>query len=322
MKQKKVFVTRAIPLGGIKLLRGAGYNVSVSPHNRVLTKREVITGAKGADALLCLLTDKLDKSLIESLGEDLKIIANYAVGYDNIDVITARERDIVVTNTPGVLTESVAEHTFTLMLSIGRRIVEADQFVRDGKFKGWEPMLLLGSDFKEKELGIVGLGRIGESLVEKAFYGLKMKINYFDIKRNKKFERKFKAKYMKLDDLLKSSDFVSLHVPLLDSTKHLISTKQLKMMKKTACLINTSRGPVVDEKALSLALETGEIRGAALDVFEFEPRVVARLKKLDSIILTPHIASASEETREKMSEIAAQNIIAVLSGKKALNLVK
>lgn len=319
---KKIFVTRKIPDSGIKLLKKAGYSVKISPHDRVLNKKELIESVKGVDGILCLLTDKIDGKIMDSAGENLKIIANYAVGYDNIDIKAAKERKITITNTPGVLTNSVAEHAMALILSSARRIAEADRFVRAGKYKGWEPMLLLGSDLHGKELGIVGSGRIGEAIAQIAYRGYKMKINYHDIKRNWKFERKNRAKYMSFHELLKKNDFITLHVPLLDSTHHLIASKELKMMKKSAYLINTSRGPIVDEKALAYALKVGRIKGAALDVFEFEPKVVSELNKLDNVTLTPHVASATTATRSKMSEMAASSIIAVLSGKKPKNKVK
>lgn len=326
-KKKNVFVTRKIPESGIKLLR-KNYNVYVNPHDRVLSKKELIRKIKNIDALLCLLTDEIDEEIIDAAEERLKIIANYAVGVDNIDIEAARKRNIMVTNTPGVLTDTVAEHTFALVMTIARRIVEADSFMRAGKFKGWAPMLLLGDDLQGKTLGIIGLGRIGFAVAKRAVKGMGMKVAYNDIRRNKQFEKEYKAKYLSKRQLLKKADFISLHVPLLPSTKHLIGAKELAMMKKTAYLINTSRGPVVDEKALLNALEKGKIKGAALDVFACEPllgcnlKIKKRFKKLKNAIFTPHIASASIDTRSKMSEMAAKNIIAALSGKKPPNLIK
>lgn len=320
----KIFITRQIPEAGIKLLKQKKYQLKISPHNRVLAKSELISYLKKDkyDALLCLLTDKIDSEIIDAAGSQLKIIANYAVGFDNIDLQAAKKSDIMVTNTPGVLTETVAEHAFALMLAIARRISEADRFVRAGKFDGWAPMLLLGNDVSKKTLGIVGLGRIGSAVASHAVRGFKMRVLYYDVKRDIKFEKEFGAQYRKLNVLLRDSDFVTIHVPLLPATRHLIGAKEFRMMKKTAYLINTSRGPIVDEKALCSALKNNVIKGAALDVFEFEPKVAAGLDKLDNIILTPHIASATEETRSAMSELAAKNIIAALGGKKPANLVK
>ncbi len=326
MRKKKIFVTRQVPQSGILVLKKI-FDVKINPYDRALSKKELIKNVKGIDALLCLLTDQIDAEIINAAGDNLRIIANYAVGFNNIDLNYAKKRNIIVTNTPGVLTDTVAEHAFALMMSIACRIVEADKYMRSGKFKGWGPMLFLGDDLRGKLLGVIGLGRIGYAVAQKAVNGMGMKLAYNDIKRDIKFEKKYKAKYLSKNQLLKKSDFVSLHVPLLPSTKHLIGHREFAMMKKTAYLINTSRGPIVDERALLNALEKKKIRGAALDVFECEPllgcslEVKNRFKQLNNAIFTPHIASASNETRSRMSEVAAKNIIAVLSGKKPLNKV-
>jgi len=312
----KVFVTRKIPESGIRLLK-KHFQVRVYPKNNVISRTELIKGVKWCDALLCLLTDKIDSKVIKS-NPKLKIIANYAVGYDNIDVKAAKK--IPVTNTPGVLTDAVAEHTFALLMSIARRVPESDSFTKAGKYKGWEPLLLLGSGIKGKTLGIVGSGRIGSGLAQRC-KGMGMNIVYSDVKRNTDFEKKFGGKYLNLNNLLKQSDFVSVHVPLLPSTKHLIGSAQFKTMKKTAYLINTSRGAVLDEKALVAALKKGEIAGAALDVFENEPKLSPGLNKLSNVILTPHTASATLEARSAMSELAAKNIIAALKGRVPPNVV-
>lgn len=308
------------------MLKGKGYDLTISPHGRVLSKEELIEFLKKDryDAVLCLLTDKIDAEVLDAAKESgVKIVANYAVGFDNVDMKAAGERGIMVTNTPGVLTDTVAEHTFALMLAIAHRIAEADRFTRAGKFKGWEPLLLLGTDLSKKIIGIVGLGRIGSRVAHHATKGFGAKIIYHDIKKNEDFEREFGAEYKeKLEDLLKEADFVSIHVPLLDSTRHLINAERLALMKKTAYLINTSRGPIVDEKALVDALRNGIIRGAALDVYENEPAFADGLKELENVILTPHIASATEETRQAMSELAAKNIIEALEGREPPNLVK
>lgn len=318
----KVFVTRKIPENGINLLKEAGFEVEVSDFDGVLPREQLLQKVKGADAILSLLTDKMDGELFNAAGSQLKIVANYAVGYDNIDVKAATERKIIVTNTPEVLTESVAEHTIALIFAIARRIVESDQYMRDGKYVGWAPMLFLGNDLVGKTLGLVGLGRIGEAVAKRMYDGFEMKILYYDIKRNEEAEQKYNLKYVDLETLLKESDFVSIHVPLLSTTRHLIGEAQLKMMKKTAYLINTSRGPVVDENALVAALRNGEIKGAALDVYEQEPKMAPGLAELPNTVLTPHTASATEETRGAMSELAAKNIIAVLSGQPPLTPVK
>lgn len=317
----RVFVTHQIPDSGITLLSDKGYDVEVSDKDGVLSKEELIEKAKGSDALLSLLTDDIDGAILDAIGPQLKVVSNYAVGYDNVDTNACKERNIAVTNTPGVLNESVAEYAFSLILSIAKRIPEADTFTRAGKYEGWAPMLLLGTDVFDKTLGIVGLGRIGAAVAEKAAKGFGMKILYSDPNKNEDFEKQTGAEYRELDALLKESDFVSLHVPLLPATQHLISTEELSLMKESAYLINTSRGPVVDEHALVEALEQGMIAGAALDVFEDEPALSPGLANLNNVIVTPHIASATIETRGKMSEIAARNIIAILDGEEPISRV-
>jgi len=307
------------------MLREKGYEVFINEkaRDRAASEKEIVNGVKGVDAMLSVLTDKITAKVMDAGIPALKIIANYAVGFDNIDLEAAKSRNIMVANTPGVLTDSVAEHTFTLMLAIAHRIAEADRFSRAGKYKAWGPELLLGTDLSGKILGIVGLGRIGTRVAHHAVKGFDMKVVYTDVKQNIEFEKEFGARFAQtIDELLPQCDFVSLHVPLLESTHHLINETRLKLMKPTAFLINTSRGPVIDEKALALSLSKGEIRGAAIDVFEFEPEITKDLKKLDNIILTPHIASATRETRDKMTILAAENIIMALENRVPPNLVK
>ena len=255
------------------------------------------------------------------LNKNLKIISNYAVGFDNVEIKAANERKIPVTNTPDVLTQAVSEHTIALLMSIARRIPEADDFVRKGKYKVWSPMLLLGPQFKDKTLGIVGLGSIGSAVAKMAIKGLEMNVIYNKRHRDKKFEKKYNAKFVSLSELMKKSDFVSLHTPLNKSTRHLIGKKQFDMMKKTAYLINTSRGPIVDEVSLISALRKRKIRGAALDVFEYEPKVPSAMKKINNIILTPHIASGTTEARDAMAVLAANSIIEISKGKIPKNIV-
>jgi len=317
----KIFVTRQIPTQGIDLLKNAGHEVVVSSKDGVLTREELLAQVKGVDAILPLLTDKMDSEVMDLAGKQLKVIANYAVGYDNIDVKSATERNIIVTNTPNVLTESVAEHAIALILSLAHRIVEADQFMRDGKYVGWEPMLFLGNDLVGKTLGLVGFGRIGAEVAKRLYDGFNMKIVYYDTRRNEDLEKQFNMQFMELNDLLKTADFVSVHVPLLPTTKHLLGAEQFKLMKKTAYLINTSRGPVIDETALVEALKNKTIRGVGLDVYEAEPKMAEGLAELPNTVLTPHTASATEETRGAMSELAAKNIIAVLGGQPAITQV-
>lgn len=314
----KIFVTRKIPEPGLKLLR-KHFELEINPHNRVLSKKEIIKGLRGKDGLLCLLTDEIDKDVIES-EPNLRMIASYAVGYDNIDVKTATKLEIPVSNTPGVLTEATAEMAWALLFSVSRRIVEADKFTRMGRFNGWDPMLMHGQDVSGKTLGLIGAGRIGTSMALKS-KGFDMKVLYFNSKTNKTLEEKLNAKKVELEELIKQSDFITLHVPLNNSTYHLIDEKRLKMMKKTAILINTSRGPVIDEKALIRALENNWIFGAGLDVYENEPEISKELLKLDNVILQPHSASATSSSRNNMSIIAAENMIDGLNGRKPKNCV-
>lgn len=308
-------MTRKIPKKGIQLLR-KHFLVKVYPKDQVIPRKELLKEVKQCDALLCLLTEKIDAEVLNA-NPKLKVISNYAVGYDNVDVKAATAKKIPVCNTPGVLENAVAEHTFALLLALSKRITEADRFVRAGKYKHWEPLLLLGIELEGKTIGIVGLGRIGAGVAERARLGMGVNVLYHDIKRNKEFEKKYQAKFVSLPELLKRSDFVSLHVPLLPSTHHLIGKEELRLMKKTAYLINTSRGPVVDEKALVAALQKKHIAGAGLDVYEHEPKLAPGLKNLKNVVLTPHTASATIEARTAMSELAARNIIDVLQGRKA-----
>jgi len=307
----KVFITRKIPTPGLDLLRKE-FTIKVSSDNCVLTKEEIIKGIKGSDGLLCLLTDPIDREVIYAEPK-LKMIASYAVGYDNIDISAATKRGIPVSNTPGVLTETTAELAWALLFSVARRIAEGDRFTRVGKFKGWEPLLMLGQDVTNKTLGIIGAGRIGTAFALKS-KGFQMKVIYTDEQRNEQLERELGAKKLPLSDLLKESDFVSIHVPLMKATHHLIGEKELKMMKKTAILLNTARGPIIDEAALIKALKEHWIFGAGLDVYEQEPKIPEELKKLDNVILQPHTGSGTIETRTKMALMAAENLIEGLKG--------
>jgi glyoxylate reductase len=314
----KIFVTRRIPEPGLKLLE-KHHQVEINPYDRVLTKEEIIKGVKGKDGLLCLLTDLIDADVINSEPK-LKMISSYAVGYNNIDVKAATKRGIPVSNTPGVLTDATSDMAWALLFSVARRIVEADKFTRTGKFKGWGPMLMHGQDVTNKTLGVVGAGRIGTAFALKS-KGFNMNVLYVDEKKNETLEKEVNAKKVTFDEILKKSDFISLHVPLIPSTHHLIGEKELKMMKKNAVLINTSRGPVVDEQALVFALKEKQIFGAGLDVYENEPEVTEELKKLDNVVLQPHSSSATIETRTKMAVMAAENMVAGLKGEIPNNCV-
>ncbi len=308
---KQIFVTSTIPDVGINLLKEKGYSVEVRSGDTILSQEELITHLKQKpyDAVITLLTDRVDAAVFEA-ASSVKLYVNYASGYDNIDVAEAKKRGITVANAPtNGSAEAVAEHTIALMLALAARIVEADQYVRDGKYQGWQPTNFIGTDILGKTLGLVGAGRIGNRVAHYA-RALGMQVIYHDTVRNEQLERDCDARLAaSLEDLLSAADVVSLHAPLLDSTRHLINEQRLSVMKPTAFLVNTSRGPVIDETALEVALRNHRIGGAALDVFEFEPKTVPGLTELQNVILTPHIASASREARDEMAEVAAQNVI-------------
>jgi len=314
-----VYVTRMLPRPAIDLLREY-CEVEINPDDRVLTRAELIEKVRGRDAVLCLLTDTIDGGIFDAAGPQCKIFANYAVGFNNIDIAAATQRGIIITNTPGVLTDATADIAWALLFATARRIVESDNYLRAGKFQGWGPMLFLGRDITGKTLGVIGAGRIGSNFAKKS-KGFEMKVLYTDLQPNAAFEAETGARFVDKETLLRESDFVSVHVPLLPETKHLISESELKLMKPTAILINTSRGPVVDEKALVKALRDGEIWGTGLDVYENEPALEPGLVDLPNVVIVPHIASATFETRTNMGLIAVRNIIAVFEGKKPPNCV-
>jgi glyoxylate reductase len=326
----KVFITRDIPSDGIEMLKkNKSIDLEIYEKDKKIPRRELLKRIKGKNIILSILTEKIDKQFFDKAGDQLKMVANYAVGFNNIDLKEAAKRKIIVTNAPhDNVSESVAEHTIALMFALAHRIVETDKFTRAGKYKAWGPKLLLGTDLFGKTVGIIGTGRIGSSVVKRLHNGFDMKVLYNDIKKNKQLEKETGAKYRKLDDLLKQSDFVSVHVPLLKSTRHLISTKQLNLMKETAFIVNTARGPIIDETALLKALRDKKIKGAGLDVYECEPLIDCNkrdnleLRKMNNVVLTPHTASATEETRQAMSRVAAENILAFVKGKTPPNKVK
>lgn len=321
MVKPKVFITRKIPKQCVDLLRER-FSVRVYDNHKdgIITKTELYKNAKWADAIMTSATENIDSEFIQK-NSHLKIIANYAVGYDNINVNEASKLNIPVTNAAGLKTEAAADFTIALMLAISRRIVEADKYMRQHHYKGWQPMLFLGPELSGKTIGIIGCGRIGASVARKCQTAFGMKVLYCDVVKNCQLEKECSAKKVSLETLCKQSDFISLHTFLCEETHHLIGKKEFAIMKKTAYLINTSRGPVIDERELLRALKGKQIAGAAIDVYEFEPKLTKGLDKLNNVILSPHIASGTLEVREQMGFIAAKNIIAVLSGKKAINLV-
>jgi len=315
IQRMKVYVTRQIPEPGISMLKDH-FDVVVRQAKTPISKSELLEHVGDIDGLLCLLTDPIDAEVIDA-AQNLVCISNYAVGFNNIDVKAATERNILVTNTPGVLADTTADFAFALLMAAARRVVEADAFTRAGKFTGWDPMLMLGQDIHGKTLGIVGFGKIGRSVARRA-RGFDMRILYYDsvTKASDEDESVLGATFTTLERIFAESDFISLHVPLTDETRRLVSHAQLRMMKPTAILINTSRGPVVDEQALAEALRDGTIAAAGLDVFENEPKVNPLLASLPNVVLAPHIASASHKTRSLMAKIAAENLTAALSGRR------
>jgi glyoxylate reductase len=317
----KVYVTsNEIPEEAIKILSRLG-DVKVNPASGPPKREELLTEIHDADAILCLLTEKIDAELLNNAGR-LKVIANMAVGYDNVDLAEATRRGIYVTNTPGVLTETTADTAMALILSTARRIVEADRYVRDGKWTiPWSPMMMVGTDVHGKTLAIYGLGRIGEALAKRA-RGFGMKIVYYNSSRKPGLEVKYEMEYVSLEEALGRCDFLSIHVPLRAETRHSIGARELSLMKETSFLINTSRGQVVDQAALIEALGQHRIAGAGLDVFEEEPVPQSSpLIGMKNVVLLPHIGSGSKETRTSMAVMAAENIASALKGMRPPNLV-
>ncbi|HEY1074351.1 MAG TPA: D-glycerate dehydrogenase [Patescibacteria group bacterium] len=317
----KVVVTWPISDKALALLREK-YEVAVNEKEEALSPEELLGFVKGAHAILCLLTNKITGEVCDAAGSQLKIVATMSVGFDHIDLAATAQRGIVVTNTPGTSDNAVAEHTITLMLSLAKHIPLADKFVRQGKYSGWDPKIFNGPELSGKVLSIVGLGHIGSRVAHIAGFGLGMAIAYTDIRPNPDFESKFNAKYFSVDEVFSVGDVVTVHVPLLPATKHLVNAARLSTMKPTAYLVNTSRGPVVDEAALTDALKRKLIAGAAIDVYENEPNITPDLLSLENVIMTPHTASATFEAREAMAQKAVANILAVLSGQPALDLVQ
>jgi lactate dehydrogenase-like 2-hydroxyacid dehydrogenase len=312
-------VTRKIPEDGFEVLKAVCRTVDVYDGKRPIPRRTLLSRIKGKDGLLCLLTDKIDGPVMDASGK-LKVISNFAVGYDNIDIEAALQRGIVVTNTPGVLTEATAELTWALILSVARRIIECDRHTRSGKFSGWDPLGFVGADIQGRTLGIVGAGRIGTAVGLKAA-GFHMKVLYYDSLPNTVLEECVSAKKVKLKTLLRESDFVTVHLPLSEQTSRLFSVEQFDLMKPSAIFINTSRGKVVDEKALIRALKSKSIAGAGLDVYEQEPEIEPELLKLKKVVLCPHVGSATLETRKKMAVMACRDLVAALSGERPANVV-
>ncbi len=316
--QPEVFVTRRLPEKAMDMLKQE-CKLEVNPHDRTLTRAELEKGIQDVDAMISLLTDTIDADLLD-INPDLQVIANYAVGYDNIDVEACTERGIRVSNTPGVLTETTADLTWALLMAVARRVVEGDKYTRAGKYESWGPMLMLGSDVYGKKLGIIGLGRIGKAVARRAA-GFDMEVVYYNRSRKKEFEAEQGIKFREFDSLLAESDFISIHTPLTPETEKMIGEKEFKMMKNSAYVVNTSRGAVIDEKALLHALREKEIAGAGIDVYEDEPKLTPGLVSQDNLVMLPHIGSASVAARTKMAVMAAENVLAGLNNDEMPNLI-
>jgi glyoxylate reductase len=315
----KIFITRIIPSIGIELLKKKGFEVFVYKQDKPIPRKDFIEAIKNCDAVISLLTDKIDKEVIDKM-KSCKVIANYAVGYNNIDIEYARSNGIVVTNTPDVLTDSTSDLTMALVLNCARRIPESEKLIRSGKFVGWKPQLLLGMELRDKYFGILGAGRIGTEAAKRA-HAFGCKIIYYSNNKNTFLESKLNAKKLSLNSILKKSDILSIHLPLTPKTYQLLNENNLQLLKKSAILINTARGEIVDEKVLIAMLKSKKIFATGLDVYEDEPNIKKEFYDLENVILLPHIGSATNEARNNMSLLAAKNVIAVLSGKKAITPV-
>ena len=308
-----VLISRLLPQPAIEMAR-SGAEVDEYGVDGPMPRSELLTRLRGKQGLICVISEAIDQALLDAC-PDLRVVSNVAVGYNNVDVAACTKRGVVVTNTPDVLTETTADFAWALLMATARRVVEADRYLRDGRFQQWEYMLLLGGDIHGKTLGVVGFGRIGRAVARRAL-GFGMRVLYQDaVAADAATERELHATRTDLASLLRESDFVTLHTPLIPETRHLINAQSLRTMKKSAFLINAARGPVVDEAALVQALREHWIAGAGLDVFEEEPKVHQGLIELPNVVLAPHIASGSSETRLRMATLAVENCLAVLGGK-------
>ena len=319
MPKANVYVTRLIPAEPLEALRSR-HDVAINPHDRPLTRAELLREVRGRDAVITLLTDTIDDEVLDAAGPQCRIFANFAVGYNNFDVAAATRRGVLLTNTPGVLDAATATHAWALLLAVARRIPETERHLRAGLWTGWGPLQFLGLDVDHKTLGVAGLGRIGSQFAAKAA-AFDMRVLYHDRERVPALEARCGAEFVDKATLLRESDFLSLHLPLLPETRHFIGAPELQTMKPTAVLINTGRGPLVDEAALVAALRDRTIWGAGLDVFEQEPLLAPGLAELDNVVIVPHTASATFQTRLAMGRIAVENVLSVLEGGKPLTCV-
>jgi glyoxylate reductase len=315
---KKVFLSRIIPDPGMDLLKNSEFDSEILYEEKPLSPQDLRERVKDVHGLICLLDDKIDKELIDA-APHLEVISNMAVGYNNIDYNYAKSKGIAVCNTPGILTQSTAELAWALLFAIARRIPESDRFMRDGKFTGWMPLLMLGGDISGQTLGVIGTGRIGSAFAMMS-KGFNMKVLYSG-KPNPLLDKELNAKNVDQDTLIRESDFISLHVPLRPENHHMIGKREFDMMKSTAYLINTARGPVIDEKALIRALKEKRIAGAALDVYENEPALTPGLDELDNVVLTPHTGSATVPVRNRLAVMAVENCLRILRGEPGENRI-
>ncbi|MEI6286289.1 MAG: D-glycerate dehydrogenase [Bacillota bacterium] len=318
---KKVYITRSMPKITEQLLSAAGFAVKTFEHDRVIDKQTLLCESVNADAVISMLSDKVDNDVIVAASSGrCKIFANYAVGYNNIDIVAAREHSIYVTNTPGVLTDATADLTWALLLDCARRVTEGDKLTRCGEFTGWAPLFMRGVQVTGKTLGLIGAGRIATAVAKRAC-GFDMKILYYAREAKPDFEQATGATRVDLPALLSQADFVSLHIPLTPDTRYLIGEREIALMKPTAVLLNTARGPVVDEQALVEALRSNRIFAAGFDVYEHEPALTPGLAELDNVVLAPHVGSATFETRDAMARLVVDNVISALNGEVPQNLV-
>lgn len=319
-----VFVTRRVPDEGLEPLRRANCRLRVRDADHAIARDELLERAAGVDALVTFLSDRVDDELLDAAGPALRVVANFAVGYDNVDVAACSARGVAVANTPEVLTDATADFAWALLLAAARRLPEAQALAASGSWSGWQPLQLLGRDVAGRTLGVVGMGRIGRAVARRG-RGFDMRVLYHNRSPDRDAERELGAEYRELDALLRESDFVSLHAPLTDATRHLIGARELAAMKPTAVLVNTARGPLVDEAALVDALQRGPagdgIFAAGLDVFEAEPRLHPQLAELPNAVLAPHLGSATEGARLGMARLCAEAVAAVLGGRRVDNLL-
>ncbi|MCA9835908.1 MAG: D-glycerate dehydrogenase [Trueperaceae bacterium] len=317
-----ILITRRVPQVGVRLLKEAGFEPDIIETDLPIARDELLkrVSAKSYQAILTTMSEKVDDEFLDVAGKDLKIVANFAVGYNNIDVEACKSRGVRVSNTPGVLSEATADQAFALLLAAARRVVEGHKLVESGTWEGWTPTQLLGRDLSGQTLGIIGMGRIGQEMAKRS-RGFDMRLIYHNRSRDEEAEKNLGAVYKSLDELLAESDFISVHTPLNAETEHLLCYEQFKKMKKTAIIINTARGPIIHEKALVKALQEKWIWAAGLDVFEFEPKVTEELLTMPNVVLAPHLGSATEGTRDAMISLAATAIIKVLKGETPSNLV-